>query len=201
MSGKEYKEYLTKNGPLKMTSIFVNRPRFAPKDIPNLTKGHVNGTDGNPTPIDTYGTDQMAYFLYGIVGYGIVNSTITDLILWYRALYTTQLLPKRQIEKMFTPHTLKDGKLTSYGFSWQLKDPPTYGRTIRHFGTWAGYLTYIERYVVSDKTLIFLQNTSLMTTGNPVFFSRKLLYNEPMEIITFTIKEYSMEELKTYTGI
>jgi CubicO group peptidase (beta-lactamase class C family) len=203
VSGGSYETYLKKYifEPLKMTSTLVNRPRFAPKDIPNLTKGHVDGTDGNPTPIDTYGTDQAAYFLDGIVGDGMVNSTVADLFLWDRALYTDQLLPKIEIEKMFTPHTLNDGTLTSYGFGWQLKDHPSYGRTIGHSGAWAGYLTYIERHVANDKTFILLQNTSLMTTGNPILNSRKLLYNDPIEIITFTAKEYRIEELETYAGI
>jgi D-alanyl-D-alanine carboxypeptidase len=40
-----------------------------------------------------------------------------------------------------------------------------------------------------------------MTTGNPILNSRKLLYNDPIEIITFTAKEYRIEELETYAGI
>ncbi|WP_438968706.1 serine hydrolase domain-containing protein [Nonlabens sp.] len=202
-SGMSYGDFLKKNifDPLKMTSTAVNRPRFAPKDIPNLTKGHVNGVDGSPVPIDSYGTDQVAYFLDGIVGDGMVNSTVDDLFKWDRALYTDQLVSKRDIEKIFTPHTLSNGTLTNYGFGWQLKDHPTYGRVTGHSGAWAGYLTYIERHVSNDKVFIFLQNTSLMTTGNPVLNSRKLLYNEPIEIISFIPKQYSIEELKSYTGV
>lgn len=203
VAGMSYGDFLKKKifDPLKMTSTVVNRPRFAPKNIPNLTKGHVNGVDGSPVPIDNYGTDQVAYFLDGIVGDGMVNSTVDDLFKWDRALYTDLLISKRNIEKIFTPHTLNNATLTNYGYGWQLKDHPTYGRIIGHSGAWAGYLTYIERHVSNDKVFIFLQNTSLVTTGNPVLNSRKLLYDEPIEIISFIPKQYTIEDLKTYTGV
>ncbi|AGC75166.1 CubicO group peptidase (beta-lactamase class C family) [Nonlabens dokdonensis] len=202
-SGMSYGDFLSKHifRPLEMNATVVNRPRFAPKEIPNLTKGHVNGTDGNPVVIDSYGTDQVSYFLDGIVGDGMVNSTVDDLYKWDRALYTDQLVSPRSKDKIFTPHVLSNGKLTNYGYGWQLKDHEKYGKTIGHSGAWAGYLTYIERHVDKDKTFIFLQNTSLMTTGNPVLNSRKILYNEPIEIIEFIEKEYTVSELKSYTGI
>ncbi|OUS10250.1 serine hydrolase [Nonlabens dokdonensis] len=202
-SGMSYEDFLSKHifQPLEMNATVVHRPRYAPKKITNMTKGHVNGTEGDPVIIDSYGTDQVAYFLDGIVGDGMVNSTVDDLYKWDRALYTDKLVSPRNKDKIFTPHVLSNGKLTNYGYGWQLRDHEKYGKTIGHSGAWAGYLTYIERHVDKNKTFIFLQNTSLMTTGNPVLNSRKILYNEPIEIIKFVKKEYTLDELKSYTGV
>lgn len=202
-SGMSYGDFLEHHifDPLGMTNTTLNRPRFAPKDIKNLTKGHVTGISGFPVLTESLGTDHIFYFLDGIVGDGMVNSTVDDLFLWDRALYEEQLLPKNKMEPIFTSYTLQSGKETGYGYGWIITEDSNYGKRTSHSGGWAGYTTYIERHTDNNKVFIILQNMSTYTTQIPVKNCRKILYNEPIEIIKYIDKTYSVAELRPFIGV
>jgi CubicO group peptidase (beta-lactamase class C family) len=50
---------------------------------------------------------------------GAIVSTVDDLAKWDAALYTGTLVRPETLQPAFTPHRLKDGKPTEYGYGWQ----------------------------------------------------------------------------------
>ncbi|MFP2932295.1 serine hydrolase [Pyxidicoccus sp. 3LG] len=90
---------------------------------------------------------------------GALYSTVEDLYLWDRALYTDKLLPAPLKQRMFTPG------LDQYGFGWtiqpiKLSDDKTELATIRHSGGINGFSTLIVRAPETRELVVLLDNTS-----------------------------------------
>ena len=90
---------------------------------------------------------------------GSLYSTVEDLYLWDRALYTDKLLPAELKSKMFTPG------LEHYGFGWsisnrKLDDDKTEVGTIVHGGGIHGFNTTLVRVPERKELVVLLDNTS-----------------------------------------
>ena len=146
--------------PLKMNNTFVYTRRLKPQKINNYAFGYVysDSLKINQLPDQVKGLDIYVFTLDGIVGAGTVNSTIGDLLKWDRSLYTHQLVSKNGVDEIFNNATLNNGTKTKYGFGWFLENNESFGKIINHSGSWPGYISYIERNIDNDKTIILLQN-------------------------------------------
>ena len=138
--------------------------------------------------------------LDGIVGDGTVNSTTSDLLKWDKALYTDKLVSRKSLELLFTPPVLPNDEKTNYGFGWMVNQSDDYGKVANHSGGWPGYVTFIERHMDNDKTIIVLQNND-----NGLSFLnnlRRILYGKALVIIKDTHTEISLSEaeLKSFVG-
>jgi hypothetical protein len=122
------------------------------------------------------------FWLDGIVGDGSISSTTIDLLKWDRALYANKLISKESADDIFKAAMLNDKSKENYGFGWFLNQTNTYGKIVSHTGGWPGYISYIERILDSDKTIIILQNVDFDFGGAaiPNQEIRKLLYNIPL---------------------
>ncbi|WP_394971919.1 serine hydrolase [uncultured Croceitalea sp.] len=177
-SGQTYADFLdtTIFKPLKMTRTFVNNGRLSPRKINNYALGyiHVNGKYILP---DDFDRTKFVIWLDGIVGDGCVNSTTIDLLKWDRALYTNALVSKESMKDIFKNGTLNDGTLTKHAFGWRVLETEPFGKIARHSGGWPGYITYMERNLDNDKTVIILQNHYNITM--PKQEIRNILYGMP----------------------
>jgi len=161
VSGQSYAEFLEENvfHPLKMKNSLVYRRRYAPQKVKNYALGYLYLKTENKLILpDDYGKTSMVFWLDGIVGDGTVNSTVLDLFKWDRALYSTKLVSQESMAEIFSNGILNDGTIGKHGFGWRIMDTPEYGTIVRHSGGWPGYLSYIERDIDHDKTIIILQN-------------------------------------------
>lgn len=201
-SGKTFGQYLKANifQPLKMNNTFVYRSRFEPQTVKNYALGYVTDSVGNKVLTNSFGKEFYTYYLDGIVGDGMVNSTLADLLKWDRALYGDQLVNAQDKALIFTAGKAADGKETNYGFGWSVGKSDKYGKIVNHSGGWAGYVTFIERHLDNDKTIIMLQNNSTRLTTLPTREVRKILYNEPLETETLKPATLTPEQLDPYTG-
>ncbi|TCK69022.1 CubicO group peptidase (beta-lactamase class C family) [Winogradskyella wandonensis] len=200
-SGKSFTDHLAETNfkPLGMTNTFVYRSRYEPRDIDNIALGYIADNSGNKVRPEHFGNQIPFYYLDGIVGDGMVNSTLDDLLKWDRALYTDKLVNDADKAQIFNEADTKDGKGSGYGFGWGVGKSEKYGRIANHSGSWAGNLTFIERQLDNDKTFIILQNNDTGLNVVPSKEVRKILNNEPLEIKK-TIN-LTAEELEKYTGI
>lgn len=101
---------------------------------------------------------------------GALYSTVEDMFLWDRVLYTDQLINKKHRELMFTPNTdvpevaAAGGRPRSiYGYGWQVytrAHPVTKRRTkiINHGGAIRGFRAMENRLVDDDAFVIVLCN-------------------------------------------
>lgn len=90
---------------------------------------------------------------------GSLYSTVEDLFLWDRALYTDKLLKEDLKKQMFTP------VLHDYGFGWainkeKLDDQKTELNTIQHSGGIHGFNTLLVRVPERKELVVLLDNTS-----------------------------------------
>lgn len=196
-------EYLKKHifDPLKMKSTFVYRSRFAPQKVNNYAFGYVTDDSGKKVLTDSFGKEFYTYYLDGIVGDGMVNSTLGDLLLWDRALYSNVLVNSKDKELVFSSVLTNSGEPTNYGFGWMVVSHKKYGKIANHSGGWAGYLTFIDRHLDSDKTIIILQNNETPLTINPVNDVRRILYNEKIAVNTLKTRIVKTEDLDPYLGV
>ena len=93
-------------------------------------------------------------------GPGRISSTAADLLKWDKALYTEKLIRQSTLQEAFTPMKLNDGTLSNYGFAWELRSDPSFGKIVEHNGDNPGYKTQIIRYIDKKKTIILLNNNA-----------------------------------------
>lgn len=142
VSGKTYEKFIKENifKPLNMVNSGNDRSNLVLK---NRAKGYYFIEGG---PVDAWYIDMSIH-----IGGGSLYSTVEDLYLWDRALYTEKLVSKDSMAKIFTPY--KGG----YGYGWSIGE--NYGRKcISHRGGINGFSTIIERYVKDDVCVIVLSN-------------------------------------------
>lgn len=182
VSGLTYADFLKKNifKPLKMKNSFVYNRRLSPKEIKNYAYGYLFIKSQNKYVLpDDYEKTKMVYWLDGVVGDGTVNSNVIDLLKWDRVLYTTKLVSSESIKEIFSNGQLNDGPIGKHGFGWRMVDTKEFGRIAKHSGGWPGYITYIERNLDHDKTIIILQNHYQVVV--PADEIRNILYNFKMK--------------------
>jgi CubicO group peptidase (beta-lactamase class C family) len=203
VSGMDFGTFLDKHifKPLDMKQTLVYRRRYKPQEVKNYALGYVipEKTEKATLPDNTKDF-KMAVWLDGIVGDGTINSTIGDMLKWDRALYTEKIVKKGTIDFIHTSGKLNNGKETGYGFGVMITTHKTMGKIVAHSGGWIGYVTYFERHIDNDKTIIILQNREF---GLPKLRQiHKHLYNLPAEPKTTENKEVAIAEdiLKKYVG-
>lgn len=106
---------------------------------------------------------------------GAIYSTVEDLYLWDRALYTNQLLPKAYRDLLFEKH-VPLGRI-HYGYGWDLGQMPVGSSEERlpatsHSGGINGFNTLITR-IPSDQSFIVL----LSNTGHAPLFEMTIAIN------------------------
>ena len=180
-SGMTYANYLNEVifKPLKMNNTFIYTRRYSPKKIKNYAFGYVYSDSLKKYLLpDELEETKMVVWLDGIVGDGTVNSTTNDLLKWDRALYTSKLISNSSLVDIFSVAELNSKKKTKYGFGWQIDTNNEFGNITSHSGGWPGYVTYIERHINNDKTIIILQNHSNVSV--PISLLRSIIYNKPL---------------------
>jgi len=135
VSGKSYEDYLLENiiKPLNMKNTGYDH-------LKPLVKNRASGysiASGKLTNAEFFDRSNVQ-------GADGLYSTVEDLYLWDRALYTEKLVSKSSLDKMFTPYP----PANIYGYGWS-----TNKVEVHHFGRMDGYYTYIYRNT-SDKTAI-----------------------------------------------
>lgn len=181
VSKSSFNDFLKQNifMPLGMNRTFIYQRRYEPMQIKNYAEGYIY-SDSLKRKIlpDELGNVNYEVFLDGVIGDGMVNSTTEDLLKWDRALYTDQLIDDNDKKLVFSSHDTSTGQATAYGYGWFIENSEKYGKVVSHSGDWAGYITYIERHIDRDKTIIILQNNSLESTVIPVPDICKIVYGE-----------------------
>jgi CubicO group peptidase (beta-lactamase class C family) len=147
MTGKKYDEVLQENifGPLGMKNSGYEH---SDRTYENMAKGYTN----------MFGEFKPARFLDMSIPYsaGSLYSTVEDMLIWDRALYTEKILKKSTLDLMFTP--VKD----YYGYGWQIIEQPLNNdikvKVVTHSGGIFGFNSLETRLVEDDKFVMVLNN-------------------------------------------
>lgn len=128
--------------------------------VSNFAAGHLKDENGNYINANKFHTSDYTVWLGNRKGPGRVSSTARDLLIWDQALYAGTLVSKETLKLAFSPQTLNDGRLSDYGFGWDLSEDPDFGKIVSHTGDNPGYKTLIMRFIDQNKTLILLNNNA-----------------------------------------
>ena len=145
---------------LKMKSTDI-RTLEEKKAIRNFAIGHIYVEERNKwVRADSFPSSNYTIWLGNRKGPGRVSSTASDLLKWDQALYTEKLIKQSTLQEAFTPMKLNDGTISNYGFGWEIKNDPSFGKIVQHDGDNPGYKTQIIRYIDKKKTIILLNNNA-----------------------------------------
>ncbi len=115
---------------------------------------------------------------------GSLYSTVEDLYLWDQALYTDQLISKKYMDLIFTPHIPAFGMHYSYG--WLVSKTQVEGvndslSIVSHGGGINGFNTIISRIITDKHLIVLLNNTGGAPLNNMSEAIKNILYNQPYE--------------------
>jgi CubicO group peptidase (beta-lactamase class C family) len=174
VSGMSYARFLDQKffGPLHMDqTVVIDQPGMS---IPDRVIGYVTDSTGRLQVSDYTNTF--------VTGSGGIYSTIGDLSIWVRALWTGKLLSGRWRDLMLDFPTTLRGSKSYFGMGWTNesfsgKDPdfggvPVYGS----LGVLQGFRSGIFVVPDADLTLIFLSNSGTMGV-DPMGVIRQYLTN------------------------
>lgn len=160
VSGFEFEEYLVENvfSPLKMNNSRVIRRIYKPDYDPKITTGYFRkGKRNKPN----YLYDKRMKIYDGIVGDGMIHSTIIDLLKWKKALKDNTLISQESKEKMFSGDSISK----STGFGFVIQNSEKLGKYILHTGAWQGYVNFLLYILESDEFVVILSNNEYEEYG------------------------------------
>jgi CubicO group peptidase (beta-lactamase class C family) len=163
-----------------MTRSRVYNTRRSGEIVDNYAYGYIwsDSLKKNLLP-DSMANMKFVYWLDGIQGDGIINSTVTDLLKWDRAIAEHKILSEASITEQTTYHALSDTTLKYYyGYGVSL-GTNQFGKFITHSGGWPGYATNLSRYIDQDLTIIVLSNNQ---SASPAISGSiaHILFNDPV---------------------
>ena len=153
--GKPYEQLLEENifAPLGMrdSGVDVNSRVIARRASGYRPEG--KGPDGKPEARRFANADFVdTSWLYSA---GAIYSTVGDLLKWDRALRSGAVLPREQVDLMWS------AKHGAYGYGWQLLEPSAQTlnrRLVFHAGGTTGYASDLLLYPEQDVTIVLLAN-------------------------------------------
>ena len=164
-SGVPFEEFLQKNvfEPAGMTSTRCCHIRRDGVPFENYAQATVFENGRYVADVDSEEDGDVTAF-DGVNGDDYVYSTLSDMLRWDRTLREGKVLTLEEQELMYTPAKLNDGSDAvydedeglGYGFGWGIEHSEKYGLIVSHSGGMPGVITWFERFIDADRTLVFL---------------------------------------------
>ncbi|UPZ17591.1 serine hydrolase [Flavobacterium humidisoli] len=192
IAGINFRDYLAKNifEPAKMKDSFLpkNRMLKEPNQVELYTYPNFYSTSvvNVQTLKETFLIDEKSNFY----GPGGIVSTALDLQKYQKALFSYQLLGKKELEEALTPAKLNDGKIASYrayekeiayGLGWQTYTNESNEKIAFHDGLNTGLTSILMHNITRNHTVILLSNTAsqVFVIGNEAL---KIIENKPYKM-------------------
>lgn len=176
VSGMRYGAYLEKNIfiPAKMENSFVPDNRKIKKENQVELYAYPNLYSTNPANISTLKEPFPIFEKSNFYGNGGIVSTALDLQKYHNALFTYQILNKKELEEALTATKLNDGKTAtfqlegkeiSYGLGWAMYTNEKHGKIVFHDGSITGLTSILMHNMTTNQTVVLLANRG----NSPVF--------------------------------
>lgn len=188
ITGKSYAQYISEQffTPLGMFHSFFDSAQTV---IPGRIRGYKQ-------VLDKY---VNADYLSMSIPYaaGSLLSTSEDLFRWYDAVMHDRVVSKRSLREAQTSYRLADGRLTGYGYGWQMgtvQDCPS----VKHSGAINGFQTF-TLYLPAQHIFVAIlsNNESAGDLDIPAAKMAAIALNKPYQ---FKAVSQAEEQLSRYTG-
>lgn len=151
--------------PLKMRSTAI-RSLQEKQHLTHFAKGHIYVANKSKyLSADSFPSANYTIWLGNRKGPGRVSSSSRDLLKWNNALAANRLVKSTTMQTALAPMVLNNGKLSYYGFGWELKTDPLLGSIAQHTGDNPGYAHRMVRYIDKGYTLIVLSNNAFQKSA------------------------------------
>jgi hypothetical protein len=129
---------------------------------------------------------------------GSILSNVDDLFKWYVGMKNNKVLNKESLEKAHTSYKLSDGKLTGYGYGWELGNIQG-SQTIKHVGRINGFVTYAV-YLPIEKIFVAIFSNCDCTDNleDPASRMAAIILEKPYQ---WSRIELSPKELEFYQAV
>jgi CubicO group peptidase (beta-lactamase class C family) len=180
VSKEKYADFMERHifKPLGMKHTFVHTQRLNPKKIKNYAFGYVQDSLKKNVLPDALPEFRGVIFHDGVIGGRGIHSTLSNLLIWDRALKNNHLISQKVFDEIYSPAILKNGEKSDYGFGMKIENLPLNGYILRHTGGSYGYATCFERHLTKDYTIIILQNHDWDYVTMPTEEVRDILYGK-----------------------
>ncbi|MCQ6557094.1 serine hydrolase domain-containing protein [Paenibacillus mendelii] len=190
VSGLSYNEYIFERicRPLNMNNTGIEDGRSVLKDC----------ASGYSVCKEIFRSEFVDMSIH--LGAGAMYSTVEDLYVWDRALYTERLISERSLKMLFDQKTPPCG---SYGW---IVDEHILNKKVRkrigHVGSMNGFWADFNRYVDDDLVIIVLSNVNLTPVETMSRRLAQIAYGESVEVLqeVHPIK-LDPNEMEQYAGI
>lgn len=183
--------------PLNMSQTRIVNSRYQSQNVPHYAVGYVLGELQEITEPDSLPYYDYVRYLDGIVGDGMVKSTVGDLRKWHESFRDYSLIRKDEFQFIQQLDTLNDGSLNTYSFGWNFRKTGD-DLMMKHTGSWPGYVTYIGRHVTEDNLVVILQNYDEVML--PIKSINEILDGKPMSTLYKKEIQLSESHLLRYVG-
>lgn len=189
VTGNTYANYIDENffQPLSMKHSFYD---YSSSIIPDRVAGYQK-RNGHYENVD-YLSMTLPYAAGSLV------SNTDDLLTWYEALMTEKVLHEENVEKAHTSYKLKNGRLTGYGYGWNIGNIQG-SVAIRHDGRVNGFVTFVLYLPVEKIFVAILSNCDCV--NNPEIPAAKIaamLLGKPYQWSQIKLSDHDMEH---YQGV
>lgn len=178
-SGYILLSYIIEKTSQKSYETYLEENIFHPLNMANTGYGHNQSIIKNRAAGYSLGDNDIVNASYIDMsiphGAGALYSTVEDLYLWDRALYTEKLVSKSSLDKLFTPYK------SNYGYGWGISRLFKRKR-ISHGGGINGFRTDISRYPDDDVCIIVLSNFEYSSTGKISQDLAAIVFGEKYEL-------------------
>ena len=149
ISGKTFATYMKDNifDPLGMKHSWI-LARKNDTVYYNRTKGY-NSKDWEPAEVN---------ILDGVNGDKNVYSSVYDMFIFDRALYSRKLLKKETLEEAYKGYSHEHPGTRNYGLGWRIIDHGKGWKLVYHNGWWHGYNTLFFRRPIDETLIVILCN-------------------------------------------
>ena len=202
VSGQSFREYMHDHVflPLKMKHTRVYNTRRSGEVIDNYAYGYVWSDSLSRYELpDSLPETRFVYYLDGIQGDGIINSTTSDLIIWQQAIFNKTLLGATT-DKMFLPHALYDTLNSGYYGYGLFVEKNELGVGIGHSGGWPGYATQLIHYPDKELTLMVLSNNNSRAPGIERALAEMMMNGRVVPPYVHQIADLDSVQLDHFTG-
>ncbi len=199
VSNESYSNFLKSKifEPLKMNNTEILFRYLNSVDSKNLTIGYQENEKGELVDAITATPQILNYD--GVKGQGRLYSTALDLNKWSSAI-SNGFFSKSELDIICKTSKTTKNEQVNYGFGWFITNDLVNGKSIYHSGSWPGYITYIEKNLKNNITIIVLQNKSTKKTIIPIYPLRNIMYNKKTVNLSETYLKSLIGNYKTTTG-
>lgn len=203
VSGQTFKDFMSQQifAPLKMKNSRVYNTRRSGETLSNYANGYTWSDSLKKFVLpDSVSDLKFVYWLDGLQGDGIINSTAADLLKWDRAIVNHTLLSEDEVKAMTGNHALSDTTSKYYYGYGMIVGENQFGKFVTHSGGWPGYATNLSRYVDQDYTIIVLSNNESASTAISGSIAH-IVFNNSV-LLPYTHKPVTLDTatLDTFTG-